>query len=75
MLEFYPSARAGVTAHYRIMTARPPADVGMSLDEVDTPALIIELDAFEDNLSRMAQAARTAGVRLRPHAKTHKCAC
>ncbi len=56
------------------MTVRPPADVGMPLEEVDTPALIIELDAFEANLTRMADAAKAAGVRLRPHAKTHKCA-
>ncbi len=41
------------------MTARPPADVGMPLEEVDTPALIIELDAFEANLTRMAQAAQS----------------
>ena len=56
------------------MTVRPPADVGMPLEEVDTPALVIELDAFEANLTRMAEAAKAAGVRLRPHAKTHKCA-
>jgi D-serine deaminase-like pyridoxal phosphate-dependent protein len=56
------------------MMVRPPADIGMPLDEVDTPALIIELDKFEANLARMAEAAATAGVRLRPHAKTHKCA-
>jgi 3-hydroxy-D-aspartate aldolase len=58
----------------RTMTVRPPADIGMRLEDVDTPALIIELDAFEANLARMAEAAKTAGVRLRPHAKTHKCA-
>lgn len=46
----------------------------MGLEEVDTPALIIELDAFEANLTRMAETAKSAGVRLRPHAKTHKCA-
>jgi 3-hydroxy-D-aspartate aldolase len=46
----------------------------MPLEEVDTPALIIDLDAFEANLLRMAQAAKSAGVRLRPHAKTHKSA-
>lgn len=46
----------------------------MPLEEVDTPALIVELDAFESNLTRMAEAAKAAGVRLRPHAKTHKCA-
>lgn len=57
-----------------IMSVRPPADVGMPLHEVDTPALIIDLDAFEANLAHMAEAARAAGVRLRPHAKTHKCA-
>jgi D-serine deaminase-like pyridoxal phosphate-dependent protein len=45
----------------------------MSLDEVDTPALIVDLDAFEHNLRRLADRARDAGVRLRPHAKTHKC--
>ena len=52
----------------------PPAEVGMSVDEVDTPALVVELNAFERNLTRMAQAVEKAGVKLRPHAKTHKCA-
>ncbi|MBI4083496.1 MAG: DSD1 family PLP-dependent enzyme [Candidatus Lambdaproteobacteria bacterium] len=55
------------------MTQRPPAEVGMPLAEVDTPALLIELDAFERNLSRMAQAIAPHPVRLRAHAKTHKC--
>lgn len=49
------------------------AQIGASLDEIDTPALIVDLDAFEYNLDRMAVFARSAGVRLRPHAKTHKC--
>ncbi|WP_420996866.1 DSD1 family PLP-dependent enzyme [Cupriavidus sp. 30B13] len=40
---------------------------------IDTPALVLELDAFERNLARMQQAADQAGVRLRPHAKAHKC--
>ncbi len=55
------------------MTTPPPAQIGMRLDEVDTPALIVELDAFEDNLRRMAKELEGTGVRLRPHAKTHKC--
>ena len=50
----------------------PPAALGMAFVDVDTPALIIDLDAFERNLERMAGAAAAAGVRLRPHAKTHK---
>ena len=55
------------------MPIRPPAEIGMSLDEVDTPALIVDLDAFERNLRRLADRVEGSGVRLRPHAKTHKC--
>ncbi len=40
---------------------------------LDTPALVLDLDAFEANLSAMAAFARQQGVALRPHAKTHKC--
>ena len=50
-----------------------PARVGAPLDEIDTPALIVDLDAFESNVTSMAAIARQPGVRLRPHAKTHKC--
>ncbi|MGC2509642.1 MAG: alanine racemase, partial [Acidobacteriaceae bacterium] len=54
------------------MIAEVPAALGMPLHEVDTPSLLIDLDAFERNLRRMADAAKLAGVALRPHAKTHK---
>lgn len=54
------------------MSQPPPAEIGMPLDEVDTPALVVDLDAFERNLQRMAAEVRAAGVRHRPHAKTHK---
>ena len=50
----------------------PPAQPGMPMSEIDTPALIIDLDAFERNLKKMAEFVTAAGVRLRPHAKTHK---
>jgi len=43
-------------------------------DLIETPALVIELDALERNLAAMAAAAKAAGMKLRPHAKTHKCA-
>lgn len=56
------------------MPLPPPAHIGMPADEVDTPALLIDLDAFERNLRKMADFAQEAGVRLRPHAKTHKSA-
>ena len=51
-----------------------PARPGMPVEEVDTPALVVDLDVLERNLSRMAQFVDRAGVRLRAHAKTHKCA-
>jgi D-serine deaminase-like pyridoxal phosphate-dependent protein len=51
-----------------------PAAAGMSLAEVDTPSLLLDLDAFESNLAAMSSAVRDRGVRLRPHAKAHKCA-
>jgi D-serine deaminase-like pyridoxal phosphate-dependent protein len=44
----------------------------MALRDIDTPALLIDLDAFERNMQRMADFARGAGVGLRPHSKTHK---
>jgi 3-hydroxy-D-aspartate aldolase len=55
------------------MTTRPPADIGMPVTEIDTPALVVELDAYERNLDRMAASLAGTSLRLRPHAKTHKC--
>jgi 3-hydroxy-D-aspartate aldolase len=55
------------------MTTRPPAEIGMPLDEVDTPALVIDLDAFERNLRRLSERIAGSPVKARPHAKTHKC--
>lgn len=44
----------------------------MRLADVDTPALIVDLDVLERNVREMADVARRHGVALRPHAKTHK---
>ncbi len=44
----------------------------MRVEEIDTPALLLEQDSFERNLARMAEFARTRKLRLRPHAKMHK---
>ena len=49
------------------------ARVGDHINEVDTPALILDLDAFERNMKRLQDAVSSIGVRLRPHAKSHKC--
>jgi 3-hydroxy-D-aspartate aldolase len=50
----------------------PPAEIGVPVAEVETPALIIDLDALDRNIAKMAEFARASGVRVRPHAKTHK---
>jgi D-serine deaminase-like pyridoxal phosphate-dependent protein len=52
---------------------RPPAAVGQRLEEVDTPALVVDLDAFERNLRALADSVAGRDVRVRAHAKTHKC--
>jgi D-serine deaminase-like pyridoxal phosphate-dependent protein len=46
--------------------------VSATLAELETPALLVDLDALEANLAEMAAVAARAGVRLRPHTKTHK---
>lgn len=51
-----------------------PAALGDPIERIDTPALVLDLDAFEFNLARMAAFAAEAGIGLRPHAKTHRCA-
>ncbi|MBN8905084.1 MAG: alanine racemase, partial [Rhodospirillales bacterium] len=54
------------------MLQPPPAVPGMREEEIDTPALVLDLDAFEANLDRMAALLAPTGVKLRAHAKTHK---
>ncbi len=54
------------------MAPPPPARPGMPEDEIDTPALVIDLDAFEHNLDTMAALVAATGAKLRAHAKTHK---
>src|SRR5258706_14821872 len=55
------------------MNSQPAAQIGMPLAEVDTPCLMLELDAFERNLQRLPDSLRGRNIRLRPHAKSHKC--
>ena len=51
----------------------PPARQGMTLAEVDTPALLLDLEAFEHNLDRLDKSLAETRIRVRPHAKSHKC--
>lgn len=54
--------------------ARLRSLIGQGVAAIDTPALVVDLDAMERNLQRMADYAKAHGVKLRPHAKMHKSA-
>jgi D-serine deaminase-like pyridoxal phosphate-dependent protein len=43
------------------------------IQDLSTPVVLMDLDVLERNIMAQARRARAAGVRLRPHAKTHKC--
>lgn len=58
--------------------ATPSYSLGTEFNALDTPALLIDLDVMDRNITRMAaffqeMANRGSPVRLRPHTKTHKC--
>lgn len=53
-------------AHHRL--------IGLPVHAIDTPSLVIDLDAMERNIARMAAFVQRHGIRLRPHAKMHKSA-
>ena len=48
--------------------------IGKSVADIDTPALVVDIDAMKRNLVRMAEFAKKHGIRWRPHAKMHKSA-
>jgi D-serine deaminase-like pyridoxal phosphate-dependent protein len=48
----------------------PP--IGTQLEELDTPALVVDASVLERNIARMAAWSRRTGCAVRPHAKAHK---
>jgi len=44
----------------------------LNIADLETPVVIVDVDRVERNIAAMADRARAAGVKLRPHAKTHK---
>jgi D-serine deaminase-like pyridoxal phosphate-dependent protein len=49
-----------------------PGAIGSAIQEVDTPALLVDLDALDFNLETVHARIRQAGLEVRPHAKAHK---
>jgi D-serine deaminase-like pyridoxal phosphate-dependent protein len=50
----------------------PDEHLGMPADEIDTPALLVDLDDLEFNIHKLASHFEAAGKQLRPHTKSHK---
>ncbi len=48
------------------------APTGLRVSDLDTPALVIDLDVMERNLRKLADYGREHDLRIRPHTKTHK---
>ena len=49
-----------------------PALPGMAEADIQTPCLVLDLDALERNVKKMGEMARSMGVRHRVHGKMHK---
>ena len=49
-----------------------PAAIGMDESEIQTPCLILDLDALERNIKKMGDYAKAHGMRHRVHGKMHK---
>lgn len=54
----------------RLGSGTPPP--GCSPDDLDTPALCLDLDVMEENMRRITAACRAADVAWRPHVKGHR---
>lgn len=48
-------------------------EIGMPIMDIDTPALLVDLDQLNRNIQQMADAFGNTNVKVRPHIKTHKC--
>jgi D-serine deaminase-like pyridoxal phosphate-dependent protein len=46
--------------------------IGAAIENIDTPALLLDLDILDRNIARMAALVANTGIALRPHVKTHK---
>src|SRR5262245_48868247 len=63
------ASRGAAASSYDAIPLKSP----MSLWDLPTPALTIDLDAMESNLQKMKMFYQGKKARLRPHTKTHKC--
>jgi len=67
------SGRRYSAAEIQRMLERGDVQGRLSKADLPTPALLLDLDAFEANVARMAAHLKRHGLAFRPHGKTHKC--
>ncbi len=73
-LVWVPTSVKGYSAdEVRTLVEQSPRQVEVSKWDLDTPALVVDLDALEANLAKMQTTVTSSGIASRPHAKTHKC--
>src|SRR5438105_12260675 len=63
---------APFAGHDPFLTPEQEALIGQPKDEIDTPALLLDLDKFERNATKIASFLRDHDVGWRPHSKAHK---
>ena len=68
---FIPSIKSGLD--YNEIKEKVKNGGNISKWEIDTPALLLDMDAFEGNLKKMSEYGGRNNLLVRPHAKTHKC--
>ena len=49
-----------------------PFGITVTIDQLETPAVLVDLDIMESNIARLADYGRRHGLHVRPHTKTHK---
>ena len=65
--------RAHASSEKGRMTASRRLEQSLTRADIPTPALLLDLDAFEWNVAKMAAHLKAHGKGFRPHGKTHKC--
>ncbi len=63
---------APFAGHDHLLTEEQEAILGRAKNDVDTPALLLDLDKFERNATKISTFLREHGVGWRPHSKAHK---
>ena len=61
-----------MTSDLVLSSREPSAAIGRAVEDLETPALVIDVAVLNTNVARLVESARKAGARLRPHVKTHR---